>query len=501
MKNLLSLIAILCTSLPVSAQKLTLDSCRAMALRNNKELAIGRVQKDIALNMRKSARTKFLPRVSAMGGYEWTSKEVSILNSDQKTMLGNLGNSMVSGLPGIAGDINDILTGLVRNGALTPEQAKQIGGEMNQAMNQFGHSVQQSGNAVGQKVIETFRTDTRNIWAGSITVTQPIYMGGAITAANKIADIQESLAANDLERRTHETLYSIDHTYWLIVSLQHKYNLAKSYNKLVTKLNDDVQKMIAEGVATKADGLKVAVKVNESEMTLTQAENGIALAKMLLCQQCGLPLESAIELYDENSDNLAVTPSEIDIEVKDAIESRPETHILEDMVDITRQTTKMMRATYLPQAALMGGYMVSNPNVFNGFEKKFAGVWNIGVMMRVPVWNWFDGAYKVRASKAATTIAEYTLSETKEKMELQVSQQRFKVSEANKHLAMAQENIKSAEENLRCANLGFKEGVINSTDVIAAQTAWFMAQSQKIDAEIEVRMSYLGLQKALGRIN
>lgn len=497
MRNILSIFAILCTALPASAQKLTLDSCRAMALSNNKELAIGRVQKDIALNIRKSARTKYLPRVTAMGGYEWTSKEISILNSGQKAMLGNIGTNIVQG---IAGDMTDMVTSLVQSGFITPAQAQEIGAHMQNVMSNYGEPMQQAGNALGQKVIEAFRTDTRNIWAGSVTLTQPIYMGGAITAANNIADIQESLAATDLDRRTHETLFNIDHTYWLVVSLKHKYKLAESFNKLVVKLNDDVQKMIREGVATKADGLKVAVKVNESEMALTQAENGIALAKMLLCQQCGLPLDTQIELYDEDSERLATASSANDINISDAIDNRPETKILENMVEITRQSTKLMRATYLPQAALMGGYMISNPNTFNGFEKKFGGVWNVGVMLRVPVWNWFDGAYKVRATKAATTIAEYTLAETKEKMELQINQHRFKIKEANKHLAMAQENIKSAEENLRCANIGFKEGVINSTDVIAAQTAWFVAQSQKIDAEIEVRMSNLGLQKALGHI-
>lgn len=490
MKQTVFLLAILCTSLTASAQKLTLDSCRAMALRNNKDLAVGRVQKDVAMNLRKSARTKYLPRVTAMGGYEWTSKEISILTNDMKSVLGNLGTSMT-------GDIADIMKSLYRQGIINDEQAQQIGGQMQSIMG----PIQQKGNAMGQRVIDELRTDTRNIWAGSVMVSQPLYMGGAIITANKMADIQETMAANDMERRVHETLYGIDHTYWLIVSLKHKHDLAKSFNKLVVKLNDDVQKMIAEGVATKADGLKVAVKVNESEMALTQAENGIALAKMLLCQQCGIPLDSNIELQDESTENLAITSDAPTLDVKEAVNSRPETQLLENMVDLSRQTTKLMRATYLPQAALTGGYLVTNPNGFNGFEKKFAGVWNVGVMLRVPVWSWMDGAYKVRATKAATKIAELTLSETKEKMELQINQQRFKVKEANKHLKMAQENIKSAEENLRCADLGFKEGVISSTDVIAAQTAWYMAQSQKIDAEIEVRMSHLGLQKALGNIN
>ena len=65
---------------------------------------------------------------------------------------------------------------------------------------------------------------------------------------------------------------------------------------------------------------------------------------------------------------------------------------------------------------------------------------------------------------------------------------------------MAEKNTKSAEENLRCANLGFKEGVMGVTEVMAAQTAWQQAQSQKIDAQIDVKLSQVGLQKALGTL-
>lgn len=322
-------------------------------------------------------------------------------------------------------------------------------------------------------------------------------MGGAITALNKMADIQEQLAENGLQQQTHETIYEIDNVYWLVVSLRHKQELAKQFNKLVTQLHGDVLKMVREGVATKADGLKVAVKVNESEIALTQAENGVALAKMLLCQQCGLPLDSDITLADENSGNIALV-DERTVDTKTAIENRTETKILENTINLSKQATNLVRAAFLPQVMLTGGYMVSNPNVYNGFEKRFSGVWNVGVIFRVPVWNWFEGTYKVRASKAATTMAEYELAEAKEKIELQINQQRFKLSEANKRLAMAEKNIDSAEENLRCATLGFKEGVMSSTDVIGAQTAWYQAKSQKIDAEIDVRMSQLSLQKAQG---
>jgi outer membrane protein TolC len=65
---------------------------------------------------------------------------------------------------------------------------------------------------------------------------------------------------------------------------------------------------------------------------------------------------------------------------------------------------------------------------------------------------------------------------------------------------MAKVNIQKADENLRTANLGFREGVISSTTVMEAQTAWLQAQSQRIDAEIDVKLSQVNLQKALGTL-
>ena len=256
--------------------------------------------------------------------------------------------------------------------------------------------------------------------------------------------------------------------------------------------------MIDEGVATKADGLKVDVKVNEAEMALTQVDNGLSLAKMYLCQLCGLPLDSKITLADEDSENLPLDATAQTVDVESAIENRPEVKLLENTIDLSRQATRLVRAAYLPQVLLTGGYVATNPNVFNGFERKLSGMWNVGVMVRVPLWNWMEGTYKVRASRIATTIVELERDDIREKIDLQVSQSQFKVKEANRRLAMATKNVENAEENLRCANLGFKEGVIPTTDVMAAQTAWVQAQSQKIDAEVDVKMSQVNLKKALG---
>lgn len=477
---LLGLLALL----PVTgnAQRLlTLDSCRVMALRNNKQMIVAKTKQEVNANLRKSERTKYLPHVNALGGYMWMSKEISILNDDQKSALSNVGTNTTTSL-------QNTLSPLV---AQLPEAVQ---AKMAQDMSQFAGSL----NHLGQGVVNGFRTDTRNMFAGSVMVTQPIYMGGAITAANKIADINEDMAANSLESKHQNILYNVDHAYWQVVSLYHKQKLAESFVELVKKLRSDVQKMIDKGISTKGDGLSVAVRVNEAEIALMEVKDGLVLAKMLLCQVCGLPVNENIILADETKENIDVTDIVAQPDIVTAAANRPELKLLQNTVDLTKQATNVLKAGNLPQVMLTGGYVMSNPNTFNGFEKKFGGFWNVGVLMRIPIWNWGDIKYKVRASKGATTMANLELADARELIELQVNQSSFRVNEAKKKLEMANANIANAEENLRMANLGFKEGTVSFTTVMEAQTAWQLAQSKKIDAEIGVKLSQVELQKALG---
>ena len=144
MKNIMNVIARmamlgLLVLLPMTAEAqtvLTLDSCRAMALSNNKQMGVARVKQEVNANLRKSARTKYLPQVNALAGYEWMSREVSILNNEQKSVLSNMGTNastslqsalapLVSQLPAetqarmaedlskFAGTLNQVGTGLL----------------------------------------------------------------------------------------------------------------------------------------------------------------------------------------------------------------------------------------------------------------------------------------------------------------------------------------------------------------------------------------------------
>ena len=485
MKRLVSITLFAGITFSLQAQiALTLDSCRALAMENNKELLIGQEKIKAAHYQNKAAFTNYLPKLSATGTYIRNQKEISILNDEQKAGLSQLGTTVGTQVKGFAQQL----------AVAHPELAPLIA-----SLGNF--DIATPLNAAGNSIVDAFRTDTRNMYAGAITLTQPLYMGGKIRAYNKITQYAEELARQQHHTGMQEVILSTDQAYWQVISLVNKKKLAEGYLKLLQKLESDVDHMIAEGVATKADGLSVKVKVNEAEMTLTKVEDGLSLSKMLLCQLCGLDLSTNVVLADENMNDLPILLKEnSEINMETAYASRPELKSLELASLIYKQKVNVTRAEHLPTVALLGNYLVSNPSVYNGFENKFKGMWNVGVMVQVPIWNWGEGVYKTKAAKAEAQIAKYQLQDAREKVELQVNQAAFKVTEAKKKLIMASKNLEKANENLRYATLGFEEGVIAPANVLEAHTAWLSAQSEKIDAQIDIKLTETYLQKSLGTL-
>lgn len=491
MKKILCSILLATTAYTANAQQvLSLDSCRALAMANNKELLISQEKINAAQYQRKAAFANYLPKFDATGTYIRNQKEMSLLSDSQKDALSNIGTNLSGALQ------NGVQNMIAQNpGLLQNPQFMQL-------VQAFGSTdLATPLNNVGNSLVDALRTDTRNIFAGAVTLTQPLYMGGKIRAYNKITKYAEELARQQHSTGMQDVILDTDQAYWQVISLVHKKKLAESYLKLLQQLESDIDKMINEGVATKADGLSVKVKVNEAEMTLTKVEDGLSLSRMLLCQLCGLDLTTDIILADEQKENLAeANIASSNINMEDIYAIRPEIRSLELASKIYDQKVNVARSEYLPSIALMGSYIATSPSVLNSFEKKFKGMWNVGVMVSVPLWHWGEGINKVKAAKSEARIAQYQLEEAKEKIQLQVNQAAFKVNETAKKLTMAEKNLEKANENLRYATLGFEEGVIPASNVLEAHTAWLSAQSEKIDAQIDVKLTDLYLKKATGEL-
>lgn len=488
-RTFITLITGLLLTASARAEVLTLDQCRQMALENNKAIRMASAEKQAAYYQRKSAFTNYLPKINAEGGYMFTSREISLLNDDQKQTLTHMGD-------GVASSAQQIGAALAANPQLAP-LLQQIQAPVGAAV----QGLQAGLNGVGQHIVDAFRTDTRNAAALTLQLTQPIYMGGKIVAYNKIAKLAEQAADDKMDMARRQALIEVDETYWQIVALTAKKELAQSYLELVKELDANVDAMIKEGVATRADGLSVKIKANQAEVAVIQVNNGLSLLKMLLCQLIGLEETTPLTLADENMlDNLSTDANQYPADDESWRNNRPELRALDRAAEVYHQKERIALSETMPTVALTGGYSWLTPGLFNGFEKKFNGLWNVGVVLKIPILTWGDRVYKVKAAQAHTQVARLKLEEATEKIQLQIAQSRNTLEESRSRVAACESARAVADENLRMATLGMNEGVIPVINVNEAQTAWLSARSELIAAQIDLKLAHVHLQNALGLI-
>ena len=318
---------------------------------------------------------------------------------------------------------------------------------------------------------------------------------------NQVTELAGQLAREMRESKVEDVIYNVDAAYWQVVSLCAKQKLARSYVDLLQKLDDDVKSMVGQGVATRANQLAVDVKLNEANVDLTKVNNGVTLSRMLLAQLCGLPVTTLMTLADEGRDdlNLALAPSAFNLD--EVYDKRHDVRSLVLATKIYDQQVKVARSEMMPKLAAVAALHATNPNSYNGFENRFGAAFSIGATLQVPLWHWGGLSNKVKAAQVDAAVKRLELDDAKEKIALQISQAAFRYQEAFKTLEATKANLDQANENMRIADLAFKEGMGTIDEVLTAQTAWLKANSEKIDAEIDVQLTYEYLTKVMGTMN
>lgn len=480
----------------LAGDKLSLEDCRQMAINNNKDLVQQRAKLEMAGYDRKIARANYFPKISAIATYQHTGGGLSLIDDTNIPQFGGLGDGIQASRDALVQQIQGIL-------AADPQLAQRL--MQNQAFTDFmtrlstsdvATAVNTIGSQIDKTIDDAIHPDLDNIYVGVISLQQPVFVGGKIIAANKMARYAEQLAELEYDGNYDEVLVAVDQAYWQVVSVAAKKKLAESYSMLLRNMLANVEIAVQEGIATESDALTVRVKSNDADITLNKANNGLKLAKMFLCKQVGLPLDSEITLVDEGEEAVPAPEKGERKPIEQILADRNETRRLELASAIYDQKVNIARADMMPTVALTANYIVMNPNMNHGFKNEFGSNWGAGVLVSVPIFHGFEALQKTRKAKAEATIYRAKYEDACNLINLQVTQLYQQQEEALERLATAEASLDAAEENLRTATVGFDAGVVDANTAMAAQTAWLKAHSEYIDAGIDVQLNSSLIKKA-----
>lgn len=463
--TIMCIIAIVCYhGSMASAQTLTPEQCRQLAIDNNRQIQQALLVKEQMGYDTKAYKSHFYPRIDAFAA------DIYSTGKGEFTMQG--GN-----LP-----IFELNTSL---GQYVP---KAIAGADGQPIySEYAYFPDQ-----------TFELKIKNIFTAGLTLTQPIYMGGKISTAYSMSQIGEQMAALNHSLTVDEVIVQTDEAYALVVKAKEMIDVAQKYKALLDELNKNVESAVRHGMKTRNDQMKVQVKINEADLNIVKAENGFRLAKMNLCHIIGLPITQNIDV-DCNEINDSPTLTAITSDAY-GIETRYEHELLNKKVELADKEVKLTKSDFMPNVVLMGGVDYTNGVELAG-QKLADGIQGmVGIGVKIPLVNFGESSNKIRSAKAKANIARIEQDDLNEKMYLELQQAINNTNEAQKEMVLTKSALAQADENVRLTRQQYEVGYEPLSELLEAQALWQKAYAEHVEAKCQYRISQLKLQKASGQI-
>lgn len=443
-------VLLMVASLSASAQeKLSIEQCREMALKYNKEIGAAAKQTEAARLMSLSYKANFLPNFTASGTGLYSTADGSF------------------GVPG---------------GNLPVYLPNPATGEM-----------VSSGFAYFPGLNLDYKVGT--VYQGGVQVEQPLYMGGKIRAAYKMSLLGKELAHLNEALTASEVILNTDKAYVQLVKAKEMKKVAEKYHLLLAELSRNVKSAHQHGMKPQNDVLKVQVKLNESELSLRKADNALRLAAMNLCHFIGLNLTTKIDVSDEFPEVSKEWKSQM-VDVS----ARPEYGMLNKQVAMAKQQVKLNRSELLPQIGVRGSYDYLHGIEVNNETLMKKGSFSVFLNVSIPLFHFGERSNKVRSAKVKLQQTRLEQENANERMLLELTQAANNLDEARFECELSERSLEQAEENMKVSGKQYEVGFETLSDHLEAQVMWQQAYQTKVDAHFQLYVCYVAYLKAAGQL-
>lgn len=361
--------------------------------------------------------------------------------------------------------------------------------------------------APDSKMGDMMTTQMRGAYMAGITLTQPLYAGGKIVAANRLAAVGQQISHEQLRAARMDVATDAEKSYWTYVAVLAKVRMMESYMSMMDSVYDVTELSVRTGMAPQQTLLRVDSRRSEVIYRLEQARAGADICRMALCRTIGV------------ADTVTIVPTEtvdgiLPVPARDTdVDSRPETVMLQKAIDVRRHQVTMTRADFLPVVGVQLGWSAYGNIKMNGWTQDPTGNYvpmsmnykSNGFMgllsVQVPLFHWGEGIKKVKRARLDVDNARLTLEHNRRLMQLEASQNYNNLVTGTSLVTAAETAMNEAAENLRIMREQYRVGMTTLTDLLEAQSQWHTSYSNLIEARTQCRIYRVDYLRSVGRLD
>ena len=329
---------------------------------------------------------------------------------------------------------------------------------------------------------------------GSVSAVQPVFMGGQIINANKLANVGIKANEIQLEASEDEVELTTEQYYWQVVSLKEKLLTLGSVHDMLVELEKDVSNMVRVGVVNRNDLLQVQLRKGEVESATFEVENGLNTVIQLLAQHVGKTGESIDVTMPEGFvfGNVPALPLALRVDHQTALALTPQYRLLEKKVEGNRLQQQLAIGANLPSVGIGASYS------YNDFIDKSSSAM-IFATVSVPISGWWGGSHNIKKQTLALQDAKEQMEDAGQKLVIRMNNAWGAVETSHKKLLIAHDAITQAEENLRLNKDYYRVGTTKMSDLLLAQEQYQQARDRYTDAYADFQLKQLEYRQATGQ--
>jgi len=315
----------------------------------------------------------------------------------------------------------------------------------------------------------------------------------------QLSEIEIRAALESARTTKLDLIQQVKNAFYGVVMMQESLNVLEQSYKNAMESAENIKKMYEQGLASEYDKIRSEVAARNISPTLTQARNGLELAKLQLKILLSLPLSQEIDVkgdFDSFS-GLMLTYS---IEMMN-VEDNSNLKSLDIQLERLNKSYELIRSQRLPVLAGFANYQMQMQNEEFNFNKPWANSFAVGLSLQIPIFNKLSISLKEKQTKVGIRQLEFQRQLLKESLTLSAQNSVNEMRRAGAQLSSDKEAVDQAIKGYEISKVRYSTGagtVLEMNDSEVALTRSRLNYNQTLYDFIKAKNEY---EKVIGKEN
>jgi len=337
----------------------------------------------------------------------------------------------------------------------------------------------------------------KNTYIATFTLAQPLYVGGKVGAALRVAKHFKAAARNQLQETEADIALQVRSAYLTAGLAQRLVGIAVESRRVAAEHLAQVEAFFEAGTAAEFDVLRARVDLENRDPIVVQAENSATLAVLDLKRLVNIPARQPVRLVSE------LDPTLVDVDeeaLREMVMDRPALQAAAEAVGMREEAVNIAKGNRLPTVTFLGtmGFQAYPddplPPGFDEWRKD----WSAALSISMPLFDGFRTKGEIDQARADLKTAELQETQLEESLSLQLAAALAEYRAARSQILARRQTVTMAERALELAEVRFASGLSTQLEVSDAALLLDQARVNEVQALYDYVRALATLERLSG---